>query len=355
MLTVVAVVAWPLSLLSPALNSTVTVALIFMIFTVGLSVFVGNSGVFSFGHMGFAMMGGYVGSLMAMPVELKRTLLPQAPEFILTTVLPGPLAIVVAGLAATALAAVLAWPLSRLNGLAAGLATVSVLMAMYVIATNWRDVTKGAAGLSSNIRTTTTPSTLAWLGVALVLAWAFQCSRPGRLLRASRSDEIAAAASGVNIPLVRSLAFVLSAFITGIGGALFAMHAGSVSPATFYLDGTFAVITMLVVGGFRSLTGAVLGSAVVAVLTEVTGIVERGSFFGLFEVPALPGFSSMALGLLLVVILLRRPRGLVGTWELRWPVRRRPASDDPATPPSVPATAPTDLPSPERDTTCPTR
>lgn len=315
-------VAVPVAAVSNGLRATVIVAIINVVLTVGLYVFVGNCGVYSFGQLGFAVVGAYVGSLAAMPATLKETLLPNSPGIVRALSLPPTAAVVLGGVCAAVVAAVVAAPVSRLGGLSAGLATVSLLIAMRVLATNWSEVTKGAAGLSSNVTATDLPTVLAWALVVLLAAWAFQRSSWGRQLRATKADEVAAAAAGINTARLRGVAFIVSGFISGVGGALFAMLNGSVSPNMFYLDYTFLVIAMLVIGGADSLTGAVAGSALVSAISAVFSSVEQGSVLGLFQVPALPGIATTALGVLLVIILIVRRDGLTGGRELGLPARR---------------------------------
>jgi branched-chain amino acid transport system permease protein len=292
--------------------------LVNLILVIGLYVFVGNSGVWSFGHMSFALVGGYVAGLLALPVRLKTQLLPDAPALVRELTAPPFLAVLIGGLVAALVAVVVAVPLSRIGGLSAGLATVSLLIAFSAVAAQWQSVTRGQRGLSSIPTSTTMWVALAWVLVALLLAWGYQRSSFGIRLRASKSDEVAAAAAGVSVPVQRGIALVLSAFLTGIGGALFALQLGSINPDVFYLDATFLVITMLVLGGAGSLTGAVTGSVVVSVLAEVLRRAEGGSLLGL-DVPARPGLADVVLGVVLVVMLLRRPSGLTGGRELRFP------------------------------------
>ncbi|CCH74875.1 putative High-affinity branched-chain amino acid transport system permease protein livM [Nostocoides australiense Ben110] len=314
----VAVVATIVYAVSPnSLQQAVIVILINIVLVVGLYVFTGNSGVYSFGQLAFAMLGAYVGGLLVMPTALKQVQVPNAPEFLRSVTFVPAAAVLIAGLVAVLVAIPIAVPLSRIGGLSAGLATVAMLISMNVVASEWSDLTRGRRGLSSIPTTTTLTWALVWVLVALVVAGVHQTSSSGRQLRASRDDEVAAAASGVWISLRRGQAFILSAFLNGVGGALFGMFLGSVSPSVFYLDYTFIVIAMLVVGGARSLSGAVFGAVVVGVLQEFLRRVEDGSLLGL-DVPSRPGLANVALGVLLVAMLLRRPHGLTGGRELCW-------------------------------------
>ena len=185
-------------------------------------------------------------------------------------------AVIAGGLLAAVFAAVVVISLSRISGLSAGLATVALLISVRVVAGNWESVTRAKKSLSSIPISTTRNTALVWAVVVIFVAWAYQRSSFGKRLRASKSDDVAAAAAGIAIPLQRSVAFVISAFFTGVGGALFALFLGSVGPDVFYLDMTFLIITMLVVGGADSLTGAVIGAVGVSSLAEVLRRIEAG-------------------------------------------------------------------------------
>lgn len=323
-LSLIVIVSALLGSIGPASTDRVVVAAtINVVFVVGLYIFSGNSGIMSFGHLSFATVGGYTAGLLVMPTALKEQLIPDAPSVVRSLSLEPFSAVIAAGVAASLLALVVVVPLSRISGLAAGIATVSLLISVRVVASNWESVTRAQKSLTSIPISTTRDRALLWAVVAIFCAWIYQSTSFGRRLRASKSDEVAAASIGVNIPMQRGISFVLSAFFTGVGGALFALFLGSVGPNVFYLDTTFLIITMLVVGGVDSLTGAVAGVLSVSVLAEILRRAEGGDLVGLAEIPARPGTQRVILGSLLVVILLRRSSGIVGANEISWPKRRR--------------------------------
>ncbi|MHA6795427.1 branched-chain amino acid ABC transporter permease [Pseudonocardia bannensis] len=317
-----------------SLQRTVVVALINLVLVIGLYVFVGNSGVYSFGHLGFAAIGAYAAGVLVMPAARKAQLLADAPEPIRTLTVAPTVAVLAGGLLAAVVAVVLAVPLSRIDGLSAGLATVSLLISVSVVAANWDSITRGRKGLSAIPSSTTLPTALAWAAVAIVAAWCYQRSSFGKRLRASKDDPVAAASAGISVPLQRGIAFVISAFFTGVGGALFALFLGSVTPDVFYLNYTFLILTMLVIGGADSLTGAVLGATVVSVLSEILRRAEAGDVLGLIQVDPRPGMQNVVLGLLLVVMLLRRPSGITGGREIRLPWAHRRHGVGVASPPA---------------------
>ena len=338
-LSLIVIVSALLGSIGPASTDRVVVAAtINVVFVVGLYIFSGNSGIMSFGHLSFATVGGYTAGLLVMPTALKEQLIPDAPSVVRSLSLEPFSAVIAAGVAASLLALVVVVPLSRISGLAAGIATVSLLISVRVVASNWESVTRAQKSLTSIPISTTRDRALLWAVVAIFCAWIYQSTSFGRRLRASKSDEVAAASIGVNIPMQRGISFVLSAFFTGVGGALFALFLGSVGPNVFYLDTTFLIITMLAVGGVDSLTGAVAGVLSVSVLAEILRRAEGGDLVGLADIPARPGTQRVILGSLLVVILLRRSSGIVGANEISWPKRRRGriGTGSPVTTPNAP-------------------
>lgn len=316
---IVAIVAELGALGSVSLDRTVVTMLINLIVVVGLSVFIGNSGVYSFGHVSFMAIGAYTTGIATIPPERKEVLLPDLPGFLAGFHLDSVSAVLVAGAVAMGVAAVLAVPLMRLSGLVAALATFAVLLIVNVVAKNWEAVTNGTSGMSAIPVTTTVERALVWALVALVLAFAFKESRLGRRLQASRDDELAARSIGIGVGLERGVAFLLSAFLCGIAGALFAQSVGSIAPDSFFLALTFLTIAMLVVGGISSLAGAVVGTIVISALSEFLRRIETGFDVGSVRVDGPAGLEDLGLGFVMLLILLLRPGGITGGLEIRWP------------------------------------
>jgi branched-chain amino acid transport system permease protein len=115
----------------------------------------------------------------------------------------------------------------------------------------------------------------------------------------------------------RLTAFVLASFVSGVGGALFGHFLGTLRVESFYLDPTFLFISMLVVGGMRSLTGAVIGTLAISMLTELLRLAESGlrlPFAGMVAAPA--GFGDVVLAALMLIIILFRPQGITAGREI---------------------------------------
>lgn len=299
----------------------ITQGLINLVAVVGLYVFVGNSGVLSFGNVAFMAIGAYVSALLTMPAAAKGVFLPDLPSFLAAVEWPAIGGALAGGGVAALVALVAGFPLMRLSGISASIATFAILVVTYVVLGNWTSVTGGQNSLMGLPIYVGLWTAAGWAIAAILIAFLHQESRSGLLLRASREDEVAAAASGVQMVSHRLTAFVVSAFLSGIAGVLLAHFLGTVRVETFYLDLTFLIIAMLVIGGMRSLTGAVAGAIVITLLTELMRQAEVGVTFGSSTFAAPGGLGDALLALLMLLIILFRPNGIAGGHEISWPFR----------------------------------
>ena len=143
------------------------------------------------------------------------------------------------------------------------------LIIVHSIAVNWDEVTRGARGLSQ-IPTSTNPwVAYIWAAIAVYVALRLRNSPYGRAMIASRENLIASRSIGVNVLRSRLLAFVVSAFLTGVAGSLLAHQIGTVAPSGFYFATTFTVIIMVVLGGMGSISGAVVGAIIMTIMPEL--------------------------------------------------------------------------------------
>ena len=300
---------------APAFQRTVIESLIDLLVVVGLYIFIGNSGVVSFGHISFMAIGGYASAILTMTAQKKHVLL-QLPGFLEHLQLPSLPAAVIAAAFAAFIAWLIGMAFIRLRGIALPMATFAMLMIVHVVAQNWNEVTGGRRALVGLPQFVGLWTALLGAVVALAAAAFYQQWRRGLLLRCSRENEVAAEASGIDIARERLLAFVVSAFFVALGGVLFAHFLGTITANSFYLDLTFVTLAMLVVGGMRSLTGAFVGTAVVTIVSEVFRSIERGIDLGGFILAAPPGLQEIGLALILLLILIFRRDGLVGDFEI---------------------------------------
>jgi branched-chain amino acid transport system permease protein len=301
-------------------SSVVTVALIRLVMVVGLFIFSGLSGVMSFGHATFMMFAAYLSAWLTIPPAFKKVILPKLPS-ILAVVHLSPLEAMGVAIIGTALVALtVGLPLMRLSGTAASIGTFAIFIAAQALYGNWDSMTKGTTSLIGLPVYVNDWVALAFAIGAIATASIYRNSRFGLLLSASREDEVASRASGVRVYRERLLAFVISSTVIGVGGVLDAHHIGALTTiGNTYLNLTFVTLTMLVVGGSRSLTGCIVGVAVVSVLSEVLRDIENGMTLGSLSIQAPAGLGQVGLGLLMLLILIFRPGGIAGDKEIPLP------------------------------------
>jgi branched-chain amino acid transport system permease protein len=290
---------------------------IFIILVVSLNLSNGFTGVFSLGHIGFMALGAYVSAILTLPLREKQNYLPNLPAWLAGIHLDGTiagfpigflLATVIAGALVALIALLVGLVLMRLSGHFVAVATLGFLVIVRVVLVNADTFTRGSRTFSN----VTTYSNLWWVWgwalVTLYVVWRLKFSPYGRAMFAQREDRLAARAIGIAVMPPRLLAFVVSAFFTAVAGALFGHFLGSFSPATFYFDLTFRVVTMLVVGGMGSVSGSVLGAVLVIALAEALRRIE--------DTTQLFGMSQIVLALIFILIIIFRRDGLLGQREI---------------------------------------
>lgn len=307
-------------------NQTIIEIFIRVVLVVGLYVFIGNSGVISFGHIGFTCLGAYMTAWLTMLPAIKKSKLKGLPDIILNAKLQYGWGLLAAAVFGAIAAYVFGKVLMRLSGIAASIATFAMLAVIIQVYSNWDSVTGAQSSVVGiPIVRVVWPYFLCAV-IVVIVAYLHQISRSGLALRAARDEATAAAASGVDIPRERLIAFVISGAIMGLGGALFAHSVGVVTPDTFYLGLTFITLSMLVVGGMNALSGAVLGVVVLSIIIQLLRWMEKGVDLGgtTFALPL--GVQEIAIGVIMIVILMYRPSGFTRNRELVWPGQKHSAS-----------------------------
>ena len=303
--------AWLPRALNPYMFQVLILIGINIILAVSLNLVNGFTGQFSIGHAGFMAVGAYTSAMFSMGPG-KAMLAALAAAGLPVAVTQGAV-LLVALLLGGALAAVFGWvvglPSLRLRGDYLAIVTLGFGEIIRVLILNI-DAVGGARGL---------PGIPHWadffwvfLGVAVVLALARNLahSTHGRALFAIRDDEIAAEALGVDTTRYKVTAFVLGAFFAGVAGGLFAHYLSYLNPSTFTFLKSIEVIAMVVLGGMGSLSGSVLAAIVLTLMPELLRPVKD--------------YRMVIYSLLLIVLMITRPQGLLGTRELSlsWLFRR---------------------------------
>jgi branched-chain amino acid transport system permease protein len=295
-------------------------ALVKAAIVIAIYVFIGNSGVVSFGQVSFVAVGAYLSGLLTLEVTQKSFVLPNLTPILRNHHIGTPLSFVLAAAAGGLYAFAVGLPLMRLSGLPAGIATFAVLGITYNVLRYWEKIGPAAQAIPL------VPETGIWTLTAgavivAVAAFGYQLSRFGRRLRATREDAAAAQASGINVYRERLVAFTLSGALAGFAGGLLVHELGSITTDQVYLELTFITLAMLVVGGIGSLWGAVVGALLVSGLDSLLGDAENGIHVG-FRLTLPGGTRLVTLGALMALVLILRPSGLTGGREFALPWRR---------------------------------
>jgi len=309
-----------------ALNAYALSFLIIILITatgaLGLNILTGYTGLISLGHVGFLLTGAYGYAVVVSKYG-------QSPlvGFLAAGIVPGMASLVVGA------------PSLRLKGLYLAITTLAFSFIINTVILEARWLTNGARGISvqrPEILGISFDSDAAFTHLCLVVAMLtlfatlnIRRSRVGRAFVAIRDNDTAARAMGINLHAYKLLAFVTSAFITGIAGALYGIYLSFVSVEGFPFLLSIEALAILIVGGLGSALGAVLGTILIVLLPEATRLV-----FSLFSTQLDATFTtgaqelkSMLYGLVIILFLRFEPRGLVGVWHdirrtwVNWPLR----------------------------------
>ncbi|PVA09453.1 branched-chain amino acid ABC transporter permease [Pelagivirga sediminicola] len=289
--------------------------LIRVVLVVGLWIFVGNSGIISFGHAGYMAIGAYCSAWLTLKPQMKSLFLPDLPLWLANAEWPMFPAAIVSGLLAALVALLSGAAILRLSGIAASIATFAFLAIVNTVYSNWEGVTGATSSVVGLERYVDQWTALGWAVAAVFAASLYANSASGLALRATREDEVAARASGIHIYRHRLLSLVVSGFFTGIAGVLLGHSIGVLNPDNFYLGITFISLAMLVVGGIGSLSGAVTGVLVLSILIELLVRGEQGVSVGAAEFALPSGTQEIVIGLVMIAVLILRPGGLTAGRE----------------------------------------
>ncbi|MES0885181.1 branched-chain amino acid ABC transporter permease [Roseibium sp. SCP14] len=287
-----------------------------LIVVLGLQVFMGNARITNLSHSAFMGVGAYAAALCVTPEKIKKISLPEAPwglaEFSLDPVLAAVIAIVVTAL----LALFLGMFIVRLTSTGATIVTLAVLVIVHAIFLYRTDIFKGNQAFFGIPQVFDLTSVIVIAILAVVACRMFRESRWGIQLRASADDEVGAAAMGVQIYRLRLIAWVLGAVILAVAGICYAYFLGTISARPFYFNHVFLTLAMLILGGMRTVTGAVLGTFLISFGLEGVRYLETGPVFLGIDLPEALGLSGIALGAVIVLTMALRPTGIMGNREI---------------------------------------
>ena len=294
-------------------NALVNVAIV-----IALYVFVGNSGVVSFGHVSFVAVGAFLAGVLTIEEQSKQFVLPELFPFLKHATIGSWPSLGLAAAAGGLFAFLVGLPLMRLSGLPAGIATFAVLGITYNILRYWTKIGPGPLTLSLVPETTTIWVAAAGALIVAAAALVYQRSSAGRMLRATRENAGAARAAGIDVYRQRLLAFTLSGALAGFAGGLLVHLLGSITTDQVYLSLTFLTLAMLVIGGVSSLWGATVGALLVTGLNSFLADAENTIDVG-FKLTLPEGTSLVVLGAFMALVLILRPSGITGGREVSLP------------------------------------
>ena len=304
------------TLVSISTQTYFTDTLVKVSIVVALYVFIGNSGVLSFGHVSFVALGAWTAGVLTVPPGEKPAIMPNLAGFLQHRHVDNVESLILAAVVGGIAAFLVGIPLMRLSGLAAGIATFAVLEITHNLLQYQERIGPGLNAFSSVPETTGLRQAALGAVVCIVVAFLYARSRYGRLLRATREDDAAARAVGASVYRQRLVAFTASGFLAGLAGGLY-VHLLPVQVNSVYLDLTFITLAMLVVGGATSLFGAVVGALAVSALDSWLSVAENGTSLLGWHVDLPSGSAEIVVGILMAAVLILRPSGLTGGRELR--------------------------------------
>ncbi len=293
---------------------------IFIMLAVSYNLINGVAGQFSLGPNAFLAVGAYTAALLTLsPDEKLQTFIIDPLIWPLSEIsMSFPAALIIAGLVTAFIALLMAIPVFRVRGDYLAIVTLGFGEMTQVLANNLTTVTNGPLGLKS-----LTPYTNLWwtwgacvLTVVCVLR--LIRSSYGRAMKAVREDETAAEAMGINAFRIKTLAFVVSAFFQGAAGGLLAHLITTISPSLFSFMFTFNLLAMIVIGGLGSVSGAIIGAALLTWGGELLRFTEEPiSLFGYYY-EGIPGMRMVIFSLLLIGVMLFARSGIMGRNEITW-------------------------------------
>lgn len=272
---------------------------LYCILCASLNLILGYGGMFHMGHGGFFAIGAYAAAIISVNLGL--------PFF---------LELIIAGLISAAFGVIIGFPSIRLKGDYIAFCTFAFGMVIFNVASNWISVTNGPNGIVGIQRPVIFNISFNSVGMYFVLTafitvlslWIMRriIKAPyGKIIEAIREDDIATESSGKNVARTRVEVFCVGAFFAGVAGCLFAHYMRIVEPMSFQTTTSFLAVSMVIIGGMASFWGPVLGAVLINVIPEIL------KFIGI------PGFYAAQLqniiySLVLLIIIIKRPQGLVG-------------------------------------------
>ncbi len=286
------------------------------ILVISLDITNGYTGLFSLAIGGLMGISAYVSGLLTLSAEYKAINLPDLPQWLISTQWPLLPALLVGALITVIIGTLFHWPSLRLRGHYFALASLAFAEIIRLLASNMKKLTRGPLSLTGVSSLSNLWWIYGWLVLEIFLVRQLFRSRQGRALVAIRDDEELAQLMGVNIAFHKAFAFMVSAFFAGVGGSLWVHYTNIVSPTSFRLAVIFTLFIMFTIGGSASISGSIIGAVIITLLPQILRPLEEGSVFLGIKIPELYGLTQIILAMFLIVLLIKRPKGILGDREL---------------------------------------
>lgn len=278
------------------IQGIVTIAMISIVMVCSLNLVTGFMGEFSLGHAGFMSIGAYSSAAVTMAVKNAEIPIPDVLLFLI--------AVIIGGTFTAVMGMLVGIPALRLRGDYLAIVTIAFAEIIRVAFTNFQ-ITGGGKTLSGIPKLSDYHYVYFITVISVCVMYMYIRSRFGRSVKAIREDYIAASASGLNVTYYKVMTFTVSAFFAGVSGAMYAHYITSLIPTKFSFNYSAEFLTMVILGGTGSLTGSVVGAAILSALPE-----------------ALRSFQSYRMliySIVLVLVMIFKPSGLFGTYEFSLP------------------------------------
>ena len=313
------------------LRSVLQLGAIYALAAVSMNLLNGVTGLFSLGQAGFMAVGAYTFAIFTIPVDKKAGVyyLYGVADGLADIALPSFVGLIIAGLMAAVLAAIIGAPVLRLKSDYFAIATLGFaeIVRILVAISPFNRITNGSLGLKAipgfqDLFGFIPAYFVPFIVVALCIAFIVLLVRSsyGRAFKAIREDEIAAEAMGINLAKHKRMAFIISSFFAGISGALLAQFLGAVQSTTFPLAMTYNILLIVVIGGMGSTTGSIISAFLVTAAKEWwLRFLDVEHYIGDFKVPFMrTGFRMVVFSIILMVVVLFWRKGIMGNKEFSW-------------------------------------
>ena len=303
------------SMLIPVLKKGVIYSLI----AVSMNLLNGFTGLFSLGQAGFMLIGAYTYAILTIPVESRANIYLYYDGGIVQFAIPFMIALVFAGVMAAIFAFLIGLPVLKLKSDYLAIATLGFaeIIRTVIQYDKFGPLTNGSNLLRKFPTQESIVFYFAVVGFCIAIIALLLRSTYGRAFKAIRDDEIAAEAMGINLAHHKRLAFVISSFFAGVGGALLAMYQGTIQAQTFKTSLTYEILLIVVIGGIGSLSGSVIGSFLYVASCEWwLRTLDNEHFIGTFKLPLMrSGFRMVVFSVIIMVVVLFFRRGIMGDKE----------------------------------------